>query len=118
MTSLLAVRARHRRTTPLEALRVTTLNATTDKGADPLPATASKQRAVRKSHPYAGFFRALDPEQRQQELTRLKELRDEGQMTIRQIATLNDSSYGYMQARLADARDRDRQQQNAGGKQP
>lgn len=68
-----------------------------------MPPTAPSHRAVRRRRPYSEFFRELSPDERHQELERLRKLYDEDRMSIRQIAELKRSSYGFMQGRLVEA---------------
>lgn len=68
-----------------------------------MPTTAPRQRTSRHRHQYSEFFRELRPDQRRQELKHLKKLYDKDRMSIRQIAKLKHSSYGFMQGRLAEA---------------
>ncbi|RSM39604.1 hypothetical protein DMB66_58035 [Actinoplanes sp. ATCC 53533] len=68
-----------------------------------MPTTAPRQRASRHRQPYSRFFRELGPDQRQNELRHLKKLYDEDRLSIRQIAKLKTSSYGFMQGKLVEA---------------
>jgi hypothetical protein len=68
-----------------------------------MPTTAPRQRTSRQRQPYSEFFRELDPDHRHQELKHLKKLYDEDRLSIRQIARLKTSSYGFMQGKLVEA---------------
>ena len=65
--------------------------------------TSHLEHTRRRRWPYAGHFRALDPQQRADELAALKKLYEDDKLSIRQIAERKESSYGFMHARLAEA---------------
>ena len=68
-----------------------------------MPTTAPGQSASRNRRPYSEYFRELGLDERQKELTHLKKLYDQDRMSIRQIARLKRSSYGFMHAKLVEA---------------
>ncbi len=68
-----------------------------------MPTNTPDRRVSRHRQPYSELFRELGPDERQEELDSLKALYDQDRMSIRQIAALKRSSYGFMQARLVEA---------------
>ncbi|GAA3348863.1 hypothetical protein GCM10020358_68910 [Amorphoplanes nipponensis] len=68
-------------------------------------ATELQQDRTARRHrfTYTDQFRSLTTSDREKELTLLKKLYEQDQLTIRQIAALLEASFGFMQKRLADA---------------
>lgn len=65
--------------------------------------TPTRDNSRRQQWPYAQRFRELDPQQQAHELAELRKLYEEDKLSIRQIAELKESSYGFMRARLVEA---------------
>ncbi|MEV6349591.1 hypothetical protein [Actinoplanes sp. NPDC051851] len=64
--------------------------------------TVERGRRVRRRCPYTESFRALDADAQKEELRLLKTLYEQHGLSMRQIADLTDSSFGFIQLRLTD----------------
>ena len=65
--------------------------------------TPGLEHARRQRWPYAEHFRELDDQQWAAELAVLKKMYEVDKLSIRRIAAIKRSSYGFMQARLVEA---------------
>ncbi|GAA0547155.1 hypothetical protein GCM10010172_31150 [Paractinoplanes ferrugineus] len=69
-----------------------------------MPTDVQQHRSARRHRfAYTDKFRSLTSSDREKELTLLKKLYEQDRLTIRQMASLVEASYGFMQKRLADA---------------
>jgi hypothetical protein len=64
---------------------------------------ATRPRAVRRQIPYTTTFRNFSPAQRGEELAELKKMYEDDGLSIRRVAKVKTSTYGFIRARLLDA---------------